>query len=99
MDEPRFNLAELQRTCGRDRSDLGTDRIGRPAQREGTADSSRPRASLGDSSQGESRHRTRPLLTAKEPRVVILRAFSKKTQKEPTGEIDPALQRAKELKP
>jgi phage-related protein len=32
-------------------------------------------------------------------RVVIVRAFIKKTEKTPTGEIDLALQRAKELKP
>ena len=38
-------------------------------------------------------------VTAKEQRVVILRAFIKKTEKTPTGEIDLALQRAKELKP
>ncbi len=38
-------------------------------------------------------------VTAKEQRVVILRAFFKKTEKTPTGEIDLALQRAKELKP
>jgi phage-related protein len=31
--------------------------------------------------------------------VVIVRAFIKKTEKAPTGEIDLALQRAKELKP
>jgi phage-related protein len=37
-------------------------------------------------------------VTAKEQRVVIVRAFIKKTQKAPTGEIDLALQRAKELK-
>jgi phage-related protein len=37
--------------------------------------------------------------TVKEQRVVILRAFIKKTEKTPTGEIDLALQRAKELKP
>jgi phage-related protein len=36
---------------------------------------------------------------AKQQRVVILRAFIKKTEKTPTGEIDLALQRAKELKP
>jgi hypothetical protein len=35
----------------------------------------------------------------KEQRVVIVRAFIKKTEKTPTGEIDLALQRAKELKP
>lgn len=35
----------------------------------------------------------------KEQRVVILRAFIKKTEKTPTGEIDLALQRAKELNP
>jgi phage-related protein len=39
-------------------------------------------------------------VTAKEQRIVILRAFIiKKTEKTPTGEIDLALQRAKELKP
>jgi phage-related protein len=38
-------------------------------------------------------------ITAKEQRVVIVRAFIKKTEKTPTGEIDLAVQRAKELKP
>ena len=38
-------------------------------------------------------------VAAKEQRVVIVRAFIKKTEKTPTGEIDLALQRAKELKP
>ncbi len=38
-------------------------------------------------------------VTAREQRVVILRAFIKKTEKTPMGEIDRALQRAKELKP
>lgn len=38
-------------------------------------------------------------VTAKEQRVVIVRVFMKKTEKTPTGEIDQALQRAKELKP
>jgi phage-related protein len=38
-------------------------------------------------------------VTAKAQRVVIVRAFTKKTEKTPTGEIDLALQRAKELKP
>jgi phage-related protein len=38
-------------------------------------------------------------VTAKEQRVVIVRAFIKKTEKTPTGEIDLAVQRAKELKP
>jgi len=38
-------------------------------------------------------------VTARAQRVVILRAFIKKTEKTPTGEIDWALQRAKELKP
>jgi phage-related protein len=38
-------------------------------------------------------------VTAKEQRVVIIRAFIKKTEKTPTGEIEQALQRAKELKP
>lgn len=37
-------------------------------------------------------------VTAKEQRVVIVRAFIKKTEKTPAGEIDLALQRAKELK-
>ncbi len=38
-------------------------------------------------------------VTAKYQRVVILRAFIKKTERTPTGEIELALQRAKELKP
>jgi phage-related protein len=38
-------------------------------------------------------------VTAREQRVVILRAFIKKTEKTPTGEIDLGLQRAKELNP
>ena len=38
-------------------------------------------------------------VTAREQRVVILRAFIKKTEKTPSGEIDLALERAKELKP
>ena len=38
-------------------------------------------------------------ITAKEQRVVILRAFIKKTERTPAGEIDLALQRAKDLKP
>ena len=38
-------------------------------------------------------------VTARAQRVVILRAFITKTEKTPTGEIDLALQRAKELKP
>ena len=38
-------------------------------------------------------------VTAKAQRVVIVRAFIKKTEKTPTGEIELALQRAKELKP
>lgn len=38
-------------------------------------------------------------VTAREQRVVILRAFVKKTEKTPTGEIDLAMQRAKEVKP
>jgi phage-related protein len=37
--------------------------------------------------------------TAKEQRVVILRAFIKKTEKTPAGEIDLALQRAEALRP
>jgi phage-related protein len=37
-------------------------------------------------------------IAAKEQRVVILRAFVKKTEKTPAGEIELALQRAKELK-
>jgi phage-related protein len=37
-------------------------------------------------------------VTVKEQRVMILRAFVKKTEKTPSGEIDLALQRAKELK-
>ena len=38
-------------------------------------------------------------ITAREQRVVILRAFIKKTEKTPTSEIDLALQRANERKP
>ena len=38
-------------------------------------------------------------VTANEQRVVILRAFIKKTEKTPAGEIDLALQRGKEFKP
>jgi phage-related protein len=37
--------------------------------------------------------------TVKEQRVVILRALVKKTEKTPPGEIDLALQRAKEVTP
>ena len=37
-------------------------------------------------------------VTAQKQCLVILRAFIKKTEKKPAGEIDPALQRAKELK-
>jgi phage-related protein len=37
-------------------------------------------------------------ITAKEQRVVIVRAFIKKTEKTPAGEIELALQRAKVLK-
>ena len=36
---------------------------------------------------------------ASEQRVVILRAFVKKTEKTPAGEIELALKRAKELRP
>jgi phage-related protein len=38
-------------------------------------------------------------VTAREQRDVIVRAVIKKSEKTPTGEIDLALQRAKELKP
>lgn len=38
-------------------------------------------------------------VTANEQRVVIVRAFVKKTEKTPSGEIDLALERAKEVKP
>jgi phage-related protein len=38
-------------------------------------------------------------ITAREQRVVIVRAFIKNTEKTPTDEIDLALQRAKEVKP
>ena len=38
-------------------------------------------------------------VTAKEQRVVIVRAFVKKTEKTPADEIVLALQRAKEVKP
>jgi phage-related protein len=36
-------------------------------------------------------------VTAKAQRAVIVRAFNKKTEKTPAGEIDLALQRANEL--
>ena len=36
-------------------------------------------------------------VTAKAQRVVVVRAFVKKTQKTPAGEIDLAIQRAKEM--
>jgi phage-related protein len=38
-------------------------------------------------------------VTAKGQRVVIVRAFTKKTEKTPAGEIELALQRAKGLRP
>lgn len=38
-------------------------------------------------------------ITAREQRVVIVSAFIKKSEKTPTNEIDPALHRAKEVKP
>ena len=38
-------------------------------------------------------------ITAREQRVVIVRAFIKKTEKTPTSEIHLGLQRAKEVKP
>lgn len=38
-------------------------------------------------------------VTAKGQRVVIVRAFIKKTEKTPAGEIDLALRRAEEVKP
>lgn len=38
-------------------------------------------------------------VTAKEQRVVILRVFTKKTERTPPAEIELALQRVKELKP
>ena len=38
-------------------------------------------------------------VTAREQRVVIVRAFIKKTEKTPSGEIDLALERAKEVNP
>ena len=40
-----------------------------------------------------------PYVTAQTRRVVIVRAFVKKTEKAPSGEIELALQRAKEVKP
>jgi phage-related protein len=38
-------------------------------------------------------------ITVREQRVVIVRTFIKKTEKTPRGEIDLALQRAKDVKP
>src|SRR4051812_46569559 len=60
---------------------------------------SHSRPALGDPPEGKADIARAPYVTAKEQRVVIVRAFTKKTEKTPTGEIDLALQRAKELKP
>ncbi len=57
-----------------------------------------PWPALGDSPQRKAGIARALYVTAREQRVVILRAFIKKTQKTPAGEIDLALERAKELK-
>jgi phage-related protein len=49
--------------------------------------------------KGKARIARAIYVTAKEQRVVSLRAFVKKTEKTPTSEIDLALKRAKEVKP
>ena len=54
---------------------------------------------MGDPPEGEAGIARALYITAQEQRVVIVRAFIKKTEKTPTNEIDLALQRAKELKP
>jgi hypothetical protein len=53
----------------------------------------------GDLSKGKARIARALYVTAKERRVVIVRAFIKKTEKTPAGEIDVGLQRAREMKP
>ena len=50
------------------------------------------------SNRGDA-HRDATNAAHREQRVVILMAFIKKTEKTPPGEIELALQRAKELKP
>jgi phage-related protein len=59
----------------------------------------RPRPALGDRLKGKAGIARALYVTARARRVVILRAFIKTTEKTPTGEIDLALHRAKELKP
>ncbi len=54
---------------------------------------------MGDSAQGKAGIARALYVTGRAQRVIILRAFVKKTGKTPTGEIDVALERAKELKP
>jgi len=54
---------------------------------------------VGDSAQGGAGIARALYVTAAEQRVVILRAFVKKTEKTPMGEINLALERAKELEP
>jgi hypothetical protein len=70
-----------------------------PSERQRAARPPHPRAALGDSLQGRAGIARALYVTAKEQRVVIVRAFMKKTEKTPAGEIVLALQRAKELKP
>jgi hypothetical protein len=79
--------------------DFGVDRIRRPAQRQ------EPHVRHVGGQLWEIRLKGKAgiarvlYITAKEQRVVILRAFIKKTEKTPPAEIELALQRAKELKP
>jgi Phage derived protein Gp49-like (DUF891) len=79
--------------------DFGVDRSRRPAHRQRAARPPRPRPALGDPPECKAGIARALYVTAKEQRVVIVRAFIKKTEKTPTGEIELALQRAKELKP
>ena len=96
-----WTVETLNETVDAEPAALPTDmraRLARPTEREGAARPPHPQPALGDSAQGESRHRAL-YVTAKEQRVVILRAFIKKTEKTPPGEIELALQRAKDVKP
>ena len=85
--------------AGAARPDVGVDRIRRPPLRQ-EPHVRHIRGQLWEIHLKKKAGIARALyVTAKEQRVVIVRAFSKKTEKTPTGEIELALQRAKELKP
>ncbi|RPH36562.1 MAG: hypothetical protein EHM91_15910 [Planctomycetota bacterium] len=72
----------------------------RPRSQSDCKPTVRLRSTRTRTSRSREGRRARALyVTAREQRVVLLRAFVKKTEKTPTGEIEVALQRAKELKP